>query len=130
MKTFFKFYFWLIVIVSVVVTILAFGEGEPLSYSDYFDFLFSLITLLAILGYAYSKKILSALFWKCYLPIIIAWDSYFIYDLAINDQEIYTENFGIWFLIFIIYIVLAVPCLLYTSPSPRDLSTSRMPSSA
>ena len=25
---------------------------------------------------------------------------------------------------------LDVPCLLYTSPSPRDLSTSRMPSSA
>ena len=24
----------------------------------------------------------------------------------------------------------ADPCLLYTSPSPRDLSTSRMPSSA
>ena len=26
--------------------------------------------------------------------------------------------------------VLALSCLLYTSPSPRDLSTSRMPSSA
>ena len=25
---------------------------------------------------------------------------------------------------------LTIPCLLYTSPSPRDLSTSRMPSSA
>ena len=25
---------------------------------------------------------------------------------------------------------LAIVCLLYTSPSPRDLSTSRMPSSA
>ena len=25
---------------------------------------------------------------------------------------------------------LTTPCLLYTSPSPRDLSTSRMPSSA
>ena len=25
---------------------------------------------------------------------------------------------------------LVTPCLLYTSPSPRDLSTSRMPSSA
>ena len=24
----------------------------------------------------------------------------------------------------------SMPCLLYTSPSPRDLSTSRMPSSA
>ena len=27
-------------------------------------------------------------------------------------------------------IVWAITCLLYTSPSPRDLSTSRMPSSA
>ncbi|CZS03183.1 hypothetical protein CDFC105_81339 [Clostridioides difficile] len=27
-------------------------------------------------------------------------------------------------------LVLAIGCLLYTSPSPRDLSTSRMPSSA
>ena len=26
--------------------------------------------------------------------------------------------------------ILAINCLLYTSPSPRDLSTSRMPSSA
>ena len=28
------------------------------------------------------------------------------------------------------YADLNMPCLLYTSPSPRDLSTSRMPSSA
>ena len=27
-------------------------------------------------------------------------------------------------------VVLSLSCLLYTSPSPRDLSTSRMPSSA
>ena len=27
-------------------------------------------------------------------------------------------------------ILMSIPCLLYTSPSPRDLSTSRMPSSA
>ena len=27
-------------------------------------------------------------------------------------------------------VVFALGCLLYTSPSPRDLSTSRMPSSA
>ena len=26
--------------------------------------------------------------------------------------------------------LIGLPCLLYTSPSPRDLSTSRMPSSA
>ena len=45
-----------------------------------------------------------------------------------------------WFLDYASYVILerAVPaiydglkpCLLYTSPSPRDLSTSRMPSSA
>ena len=28
------------------------------------------------------------------------------------------------------YVAMADTCLLYTSPSPRDLSTSRMPSSA
>ena len=30
----------------------------------------------------------------------------------------------------LIFVVLVASCLLYTSPSPRDLSTSRMPSSA
>ena len=35
----------------------------------------------------------------------------------------YSMEFNIAFSVFII-------CLLYTSPSPRDLSTSRMPSSA
>ena len=29
-----------------------------------------------------------------------------------------------------VYLDPSSPCLLYTSPSPRDLSTSRMPSSA
>ena len=32
-------------------------------------------------------------------------------------------------IVFIFYLLFK-PCLLYTSPSPRDLSTSRMPSSA
>ena len=38
------------------------------------------------------------------------------------DQEVWLERMGDkgW----------TCPCLLYTSPSPRDLSTSRMPSSA
>ena len=33
-------------------------------------------------------------------------------------------------LICAVALVACQPCLLYTSPSPRDLSTSRMPSSA
>ena len=34
------------------------------------------------------------------------------------------------FVAIIVLVALAYFCLLYTSPSPRDLSTSRMPSSA
>ena len=30
----------------------------------------------------------------------------------------------------LLYPLMGMACLLYTSPSPRDLSTSRMPSSA
>ena len=37
-----------------------------------------------------------------------------------NDGEYYGMPWPCW----------GTPCLLYTSPSPRDLSTSRMPSSA
>ena len=41
-------------------------------------------------------------------------------------NHLFTGLLGYFLAIFISYI----PCLLYTSPSPRDLSTSRMPSSA
>jgi len=42
--------------------------------------------------------------------------------LEINPQDVRAEGNLAW--------ALATTCLLYTSPSPRDLSTSRMPSSA
>ena len=43
-----------------------------------------------------------------------------------------------WISVFVVVLAVLIstltewgyPCLLYTSPSPRDLSTSRMPSSA
>ena len=41
-------------------------------------------------------------------------------DLAVHKEIISGEE----------YDVFTKACLLYTSPSPRDLSTSRMPSSA
>ena len=47
-----------------------------------------------------------------------------VLDIGCSDGELitYLENKGIS--------AQGVDCLLYTSPSPRDLSTSRMPSSA
>ena len=40
------------------------------------------------------------------------------------------KDIGTMYLIFAIVAGVIGTCLLYTSPSPRDLSTSRMPSSA
>ena len=42
----------------------------------------------------------------------------------------YWPKIQFFFLFFYIVPTLYYACLLYTSPSPRDLSTSRMPSSA
>ena len=39
-------------------------------------------------------------------------------------------GFGAIILFLIIYYAILNPCLLYTSPSPRDRTRSRMPSSA
>ena len=44
-----------------------------------------------------------------------------IYDQMLEDEEISQQQYDT---------VMMNTCLLYTSPSPRDLSTSRMPSSA
>jgi len=52
-----------------------------------------------------------------FLPIVLATFMYFVTPTYFRPMF---ENFIGWILI----------CLLYTSPSPRDLSTSRMPSSA
>ena len=46
---------------------------------------------------------------------------YYLSDIW-TDEPIFYENVS--------YPPRILPCLLYTSPSPRDLSTSRMPSSA
>mgnify|MGYP003327278992 CR=1 FL=1 len=49
--------------------------------------------------------------------------------LRIGTKEVNRLKAGLWML-ELIAIISPLICLLYTSPSPRDLSTSRMPSSA
>ena len=61
----------------------------------------------------------------CIIGISETRNSYFesdIQDLNILRKELYKLKQGKW--------KISITCLLYTSPSPRDLSTSRMPSSA
>ena len=62
-------------------------------------------------GNTFSSSLDNKTYWSvAMLPL----GSYNILDKA-NDYKTFAYTF---------------PCLLYTSPSPRDLSTSRMPSSA
>ena len=53
-----------------------------------------------------------------------------VYDLAQNDKSTKVRAQAVSYLSKIENIDQYYNCLLYTSPSPRDLSTSRMPSSA
>ena len=50
--------------------------------------------------------------------------------LAVFTAAILTYLIWNFVILEIVGIAIGLPCLLYTSPSPRDLSTSRMPSSA
>ena len=60
----------------------------------------------------------------------IKYDSKFL-DLEVIDTAGQEEYFAIQAMYFRgVHGIFLVCCLLYTSPSPRDLSTSRMPSSA
>ena len=52
-----------------------------------------------------------------------------IYQQSTAALMVAKQLSGFWFLLYA-FIIVPQGCLLYTSPSPRDLSTSRMPSSA
>ena len=47
-----------------------------------------------------------------------------------NETKFYSMSMGKSVTSYILGHAICEGCLLYTSPSPRDLSTSRMPSSA
>ena len=52
--------------------------------------------------------------------------------MRLSEMDVWTMLFwrGFQMGAILILMTLSINCLLYTSPSPRDLSTSRMPSSA
>ena len=66
------------------------------------------------------------------LEIVKSSPTLFILLLGFGLFPIYTSitDLPFWNDIAMRIMLLGMACLLYTSPSPRDLSTSRMPSSA
>ena len=76
-----------------------------------------------------------ALYQYTVLALIFIWIASVLYCIfTVHRSPYFNEIQKLKWLLFILILpyfgALAWFCLLYTSPSPRDLSTSRMPSSA
>ena len=80
-------------------------------------------------------------FWRFKIPTKKYFNSLILFSLSMGVMVYVFMNLSLFYSSIISPIILgsqlAIPfgilasaCLLYTSPSPRDLSTSRMPSSA
>ena len=80
---------------------------------------------------------IAALVFSCYFALISVTPLVFMDDLKLSEYQ-YALVLMVYGVAYVLGGVLAsavqrhisLNCLLYTSPSPRDLSTSRMPSSA
>ena len=95
--------FFLILVAGLILSV---GNGFRMSLGIYVpDLLSSTVFGASMIGLTYG---IFNLLWGCMSPIAGAF----------AEQKGYVKTLIVGF------------CLLYTSPSPRDLSTSRMPSSA
>lgn len=112
MRRFFRFYFWILLLLYFFGVFLTIGDGEDPTYEDVFDLLFSLVSLVGIFGYAYSKIIFKKVFWKIYLPVVVLWDGYYLIDFLAGDESIWSEESGLFLFLVtpLIYLVLFVPC--------------------
>ena len=80
-------------------------------------------------GLTNLKFLISGITTTIYISIVSIFLAMII-GLIVALPSLSNNKFLSYFNIGYVEIVRAIPCLLYTSPSPRDLSTSRMPSSA
>ena len=72
-------YLAVIVFFFLVALYIGFDSGE-LSESTYFlDLVFWFISIIGVTGFVYDKQILHIIFWKTYLPLIIAWDLWIVF---------------------------------------------------
>ena len=70
-------------------------------------------------------------FWQAILPVVALIGLLVINVILYSDNASYGPNqIALLFSAVLAGAMGYMNCLLYTSPSPRDLSTSRMPSSA
>ena len=133
----------------IVLYVLMWSEQliGTMKYSSYYDrhlFLFllnyaatsSCLALLQRKGAcaAHNHLALATRVLKLFTPFACTTLSYsrFQSTVVLGKKEFFRSSVLLWVTTYGLSLCLAylLTCLLYTSPSPRDLSTSRMPSSA
>jgi hypothetical protein len=70
-KAAWKIYFWLAVITYAGVTVYT---GLRASLSLWVEVAVTLVAFIGLYGYAYSKQIGNARFWKAWLFVLVCWD--------------------------------------------------------
>ena len=121
-KWFNNFILWTILIAGIIVGIQTYGErfanwqGVLQNLDMLILWIFTIEASLKLIVYRldYFKDP-----WNVFdfIIVVICWAAYFLPNI----------NAGV---VAVFRLARVLSCLLYTSPSPRDLSTSRMPSSA
>ena len=109
-----KIYFWIILVLHPLTTAAMFFDTDDL-YTN-IDKLIALviypIIILAIYGFAYNRRIFSAVFWKIWIFVALISDAYSLSDIFRAEELEFTTD-GAFYLYIAVILVLVVPLMVF-----------------
>lgn len=109
-----KVYFWIFLFLEILSTIDIITppiEEEFITRRVLGIFIYVFV-LVGVGGFAYNKPFLSKFFWQCFLPLVIIWDLFYIYQEIIPLLE-FEMTFEIYFLIPLSMVILILMLIQY-----------------
>lgn len=105
-----KIYFWFLFLTECLYAgwIIIDPEGAEAVPSDYYGLIIYVFVLLAIFGFAYSKRFLTRILWQLFFPFVLLWDLWFIF-IDGDWQDIMTLGITPLIASLIIIITLMIP---------------------
>jgi len=119
---FWRVFFWVHLVILPILLVMPFFV-ENLSVYDYIDLGTFIGEIVMLFGYAYSKRIFRASFWKAYLIFYVGWVVAYGFVMPFGfDIPQYGEQttLDIWFALDPIFYILSISALyFYSFKSPR-----------
>lgn len=106
-KTFLKIYFFLLLGFLGAFFVPSILEYESTTLIDYIEYFFEFVFLLGVFGYAFEKKIFVNKLWQIFLPLVIAWNIFFL--IHITDLNLIAHSTFNFFGFSLIYFILLLP---------------------